>query len=251
MSSGLLVFGFGFVDARGLRRMAAKQVAVVGAGIAGLGTAWRLAQRGFQVSLFEREQQPGGRARPATREGFTIERSGAIVSAADRALLSWIRELDLPELLPPRPVVSALAHGDRVQVIDFRSFLGIARIPGIRIHQALRLLRLPRLVARYGNRIDAERPEHAASLDDRSLADFGRLYFGTRVVEHWMGPLVTRASLADPREASRVLFLQQYRDGAGERLGLLRSSSQEFMDRAACSVSASLGVCVTSLESRS
>ena len=251
MSSGLLVFGFGFVDARGLRRMAAKQVAVVGAGIAGLGTAWRLVQRGFQVSLFEREQQPGGRARPATREGFTIERSGAIVSAADRALLSWIRELDLPELLPPRPVVSALAYRDRVQVIDSRSLLGIARIPGIRIHQALCLLRLPRLVARYGNRIDAERPEHAASLDDRSLADFGRLYFGARVVEHWMGPLVTRASLADPREASRVLFLQQYRDGAGERLGLLRSSSQEFMDRAACSVPASLGVCVTSVESRS
>jgi oxygen-dependent protoporphyrinogen oxidase len=231
--------------------MAAKQVAVVGAGIAGLGAAWRLAQRGFQVSLFEREQRPGGRARPVIRENFTIERAGAIVSAADRALLSWIGELELPELLPPRPVVSALAHRDRVQVIDSRGLMGIARIPGIRIHQALRLLRLPRLVARYGNRIDPERPERAASLDDRSLADFGRLYFGARIVEHWMGPLVTRTSLADAREASRVLFLHHYWDAAGERLGLLRSSSQELMDRAACSVPASLGVCVTSVESRS
>jgi len=66
-----------------------------------------------------------------------------------------------------------------------------------------------------------------------------------------MGPLVTRTSLADAREASRVLFLHNYRDGAGERLGLLRSSSQEFMDRAARSVPASLGACVTSVESRS
>ena len=70
--------------------MVAKQVAVVGAGIAGLGAAWRLAQRGFQVSLFEREQRPGGRARPVVRKNFTIERAGAIVSAADRALLGWI-----------------------------------------------------------------------------------------------------------------------------------------------------------------
>jgi oxygen-dependent protoporphyrinogen oxidase len=231
--------------------MTAKRVAVVGAGIAGLGAAWRLAQRGFQVSLFEREQRPGGRARPAIRENFTIERSGAIVSAADGALLRWIAELDLPELLPPRPVVSALAHRDRIQVIDSRSLLGIALIPGIRIHQALRLLRLPRLVARYGNRIDPERPERAASLDDRSLADFGRLYFGARIVERWMGPLVTRTSLADAHEVSRVLFLHHYRNGAGERLALLRSSSQELMDRAARSVSASLGVCVTSVESRS
>jgi oxygen-dependent protoporphyrinogen oxidase len=245
------VFGFGFVDARGLRRMAAKQVAVVGAGIAGLGAAWRLAQRGFQVSLFEREQRPGGRARPVIRENFTIERAGAIVSAADGALLSWIGELELPELLPPRPVVSALAHRDRVRVIDSRSLLGVARIPGIRIYQALRVLRLPRLVARYGNRIDPERPERAASLDDRSLADFGRLYFGVRVMEQWMSPLVTRAAHADAREASRVLFLHHYRDGAGERLGLLRLSSQELIDRAASSVPASLGVCVTRVESRS
>jgi oxygen-dependent protoporphyrinogen oxidase len=233
------------------RRMAAKQVAVVGAGIAGLGAAWRLAQRGFQVSLFEREQRPGGRARPVVRKDFTIERAGAIVSAADRALLGWIGELDLPELLPPRPVVSALAHRDRVQVIDSRSLLGIARIPGIRIHQLLGLLRLPRLVARYGNRIDPEWPERAASLDDRSLADFGRLYFGARVTQHWMGPLVSRTSLADAREASRVLFLHHYHDGAGERLGLLRSSSQELMDRAASSVPAVLGACVANVESRS
>ena len=231
--------------------MAAKQIAVVGAGIAGLGAAWRLAQRGFQVSLYEREQRPGGRARPAVREDFTIERSGAMVSAADRALLGWIGELDLPELLPPRPVVRALVHRDQVRVIDTRSLLGIARIPGIRMHQVLRLLRLPRLVARYGNRIDPDRPERAASLDDRSLDDFGRLYFGARVTEHWMSPLVAHTALADAREASRVLFLHQFRDGAGERLGLLRSSSQELMDRAAASVPAALGVRVTRVESRS
>jgi len=230
--------------------MTARRVAVVGAGIAGLGAAWRLARCGFEVSHFEREPSPGGRARPVVRKNFTIERAGAIVSAADRALLGWIGELDLPELLPPRPVVSALAHRDRVQAVDSRSLLGIARIPGVGIHQSLGLLRLPRLVARYGNRIDPERPERAASLDDRSLADFGELYFGARVTRHWMAPLVSRTSLADAREVSRVLFLHHYQDRAGERLGLLRSSSQEVLDRAASSVSTTLGACVANVESR-
>jgi oxygen-dependent protoporphyrinogen oxidase len=229
--------------------MATKRVAVVGAGIAGLGAAWRLTQRGFKVGLFERETRPGGRARPIVRDGFTIERSSAVLSAGDRDLLDWIGELELPELLPARPVVNAFAHGDRIQTIDARSIAGIARIPGIPIHQALRVLRLPRLIARYGNRIDPDRPERAASLDDRSLADFGRLYFGERVTDHWMGPLVARSGLVDPSEASRVLFLHQYRNGGRERLGLLRSSSHELFDRAASAVPTSFGSRVTQIES--
>lgn len=215
-----------------------------------MGAAWRLARRGYQVSLFDAERRAGGRARPTLRDGFTIERSGAVVSAADRALLRWIGELDLPELLPPRPIVNTLAHRDRVQVFDSRSLLGVARVPGIRFYEAIRLLRLPRLDARYGDRIDPDRPERAASLDDRSLADFGRLYFGSRVMENWMGPLAARSSLADEHEASRVLFLQQYREGAGERLALLRSSSQEFIDRAASAVPSYFGVRLTKVESR-
>ncbi|HXV36642.1 MAG TPA: FAD-dependent oxidoreductase [Myxococcota bacterium] len=229
--------------------MSVQSVAVVGAGVAGLGAAWRLARRGYRVALFDCERRPGGRARPVVRDGFTIERLGAVVSSGDRALLRWLVELDLPELLPPRPVVHAIAHGDRLCSVDARSPLGVARIPGVPFFEALRLRRLPRLVARFGERIDPEWPERAASLDDRSLADFGALYFGGAIVERWMGPLVARASLAGAHEASRVLFLHQHRDRAGERLGVLRSSSQEFIDRAAAAVPSYYGARLARVES--
>jgi len=228
--------------------MAAGRVAVVGAGIAGLGAARGLARRGFQVSLFERERQVGGRARPVMRENFAIERPASMLSAADRALLSWIGELELPELLPPRPVVRALVHRDRIRVVDSRDLTGISRIPGIRPREALRLLRLPRLVARYGSWIDPNRPELAARIDDRSLADFARLYFGARVLDHWMEPLVMSGSLADAREVSRALFLHRYREAASARLGLLRGPSHEFLDRAARSLSSSFGALATGVE---
>ena len=227
----------------------ARKVVVVGAGIAGLGAAWRLARRGFEISLLEREVRPGGRVRTTCRDGFSIESGGGLVSTADRAFLSWISELGLHEFLPLRPVLSAQVYRHRAQAIDSRRLLGIARIPGIRVREALRLIRLPRLDARYGDRIDPERPERAASLDDRSLDDFGRLYFGNSVVAHWMSPMVARNALTDEREVSRVLFLLHYRNAANARLGLLRSSLGELMDTAAAAVSTEFGVDVARVES--
>jgi oxygen-dependent protoporphyrinogen oxidase len=228
----------------------AKKVIVVGAGIAGLGAAWRLARQGFEVSVLEREARPGGRMRSMRREGFVIEPNGGLFSNADRAFLSWIGELRQYEMLPLRPVLQAQVYRNRAQAIDPRNWAGIARIPGMRIHQALRLLRLRRLDARYGDRINPDRPELAAGLDDRSLADFGRLYFGDSVVERWMSPAVACNALASAGDVSRVLFLLHNRERADARLGLLRSSMEEFLEVAAAAVSTRFGAEVTRIDRR-
>ncbi len=229
--------------------MAPKKVLIAGAGISGLGAAWQLARRGYQVILSERESSAGGRARSEVRDGFAIEWAGGVISTADRALLSWIVELGLSDdLLPLRPIASALVSGDRSAVVDTRDWRGIARIPGIKKRHAVRLMRLPRLDARYGTRIDPERPERAADLDDRSLADFGGLYFGRTAVDRWMAPMVTRDSLGDARNASRVLFLLHYRRDPNGRLGLLRSTFGEIAERAGILLKARLGVEVTRVD---
>jgi protoporphyrinogen oxidase len=173
-----------------------------------------------------------------------------MIGTADRALLAWIGELGGNELLPLRPVISTLVRRNQVHRVDARSLVRIARTPGIRLHEALRLLRMPRLAARYGDRIDPERPELAASLDDRSVADFGELYFGRSVVERWMSPLLAHDALADVAEASRVLFLHRYQRGAGARLGLLRVPSSDLTESAASALSTRLDVCATGIESQ-
>jgi predicted NAD/FAD-dependent oxidoreductase len=124
-------------------------------------------------------------------------------------------------------------HGRRIQEVDPRRGLGVARMPGIPPHQALRLLRLPRLLRRYAPHLDPEAPERAAPLDDRSLADFARLYFGERVLERWMAPVVAAAALADPEQASRALFLRRYRSHRLGRPGLPRAPLGELPEAAA------------------
>jgi protoporphyrinogen oxidase len=212
----------------------APRVAVIGAGLAGVAVARQLAERGFSVAVLERAERPGGRCAGELYEGFDLEPASAVMSTADRRLLGWIVDVGLrDELLPLRPMVIATAHRDRVAPVDSRGLLGIARTPGIRVREALRLVRLPRLMKRYGDRLAFDAPERAASLDDRSVYDFGRLYFGESIVDGWMAPGTAGTFPTEPRQASRALFLRRHRDHARANRGLPRATLGAVVDEAA------------------
>ncbi|WP_026897846.1 phytoene desaturase family protein [Daejeonella oryzae] len=50
-----------------------KQIAVIGSGFAGLAAAALLAKKGFDVSIYEKNDQPGGRARVWEKDGFRFD----------------------------------------------------------------------------------------------------------------------------------------------------------------------------------
>ncbi len=54
---------------------------VVGAGVGGLAAAVRLGARGFRVTLLDRLDQPGGRARVFRQDGFTFDAGPTVVTA--------------------------------------------------------------------------------------------------------------------------------------------------------------------------
>jgi protoporphyrinogen oxidase len=224
-------------------------VAVVGAGLAGLAVAWRLSRRGFRVVVLERETLPGGRLAAPPCEGFRLEAIPPVHSTGDRQLLAFIDEVGLrDDALPLRPLVRCFPHAGGLREVELRSTGDVRRVPGVRWREALRLVRLPRLLARYADRLDPARPGAAADLDDRSLADFCRLYFGDSVLDRWMAPIVTSASLGDPRETSRVQFLLELRRTRGARPGVPRTSLSELAERAAARLPVQLACGVQSLE---
>jgi protoporphyrinogen oxidase len=228
-----------------------KRVAVLGAGTAALGAAHRLARRGFDVTVAAREPRPGGDVASENVEGFTLEAASPLVSHGDHELLAWIAELKLGDsLLPLRPVVLAQVHRGRVRDVDPRGLSGVARMSGVGPLRALRLLRLPRLLARYGERVDPRAPERAADLDDRSLHDFGRLYFGAAIAERFLVPGFAGDALCDPRDVSRVLFLLRYRAHHPVRLGLPRSALSDVTDAAAAGLRAHFGAALAQVEIR-
>lgn len=204
-------------------------VVVVGGGMAGLAAACTLRARGCQVTVLDAADRPGGRAAGGEHEGFRWDGGAHVVSTRDASLLALVAEAGLGrELLPLRPERLLQLSGSQATAIDPSHILGIARIPGVRWRDALRLRRLPRLLAKFEDLLDPADPLRATRLDDRSATDFLRLYFGASALDHWAAPLLEGDMAADPAETSRLLFILHHLVRHEAPVGTLRGSFVEL-----------------------
>lgn len=84
-----------------------KNVAVIGSGFGGLASAIRLQAQGFQVTLFEKRDLPGGRAYVYRENGFTFDAGPTVITAPETLIelfqVAGRKIEDFVELLPVTP----------------------------------------------------------------------------------------------------------------------------------------------------
>lgn len=87
--------------------MTKKKAAIIGSGFGGIAAAIRLQGQGFDVTIFEKQDQPGGRAAVFREGGFTFDAGPTVITAPEtlEELFSMNgRKLsDYVELLPVEP----------------------------------------------------------------------------------------------------------------------------------------------------
>jgi protoporphyrinogen oxidase len=75
------------------------RIGIIGAGLSGLALAQRLSARGHQVTVIERDQQPGGLATWEDHGSFVFDRYYHVILPSDRYLISFLRDIGLEDQL--------------------------------------------------------------------------------------------------------------------------------------------------------
>lgn len=192
---------------------------VLGGGALGLTAALRLAQRGDEVVLFEREETPGGLAAGFRCGDSFLEKFYHHLFRSDTQAIALIEELGLGDrLLWPRPVTATL-RGGIVYPLD--SPLSVLRFSAIPLLDRLRL----------GATLAYLKAEPNYHRLERTTADaWIRRYMGPRVHEALWQPLL-RSKFGDRYQDIVMSWFWariHYRSSA---LGYLRHGFQQLYDR--------------------
>ncbi|HQR04715.1 MAG: FAD-dependent oxidoreductase [Proteobacteria bacterium] len=189
------------------------QVAVIGAGYAGMATAVELASAGIRVTVFEASRTLGGRARRVDMNGETLDNGQHILLGAYRATLELMAKVGVPSnLLLRHPL--RLSYPGRLELAAPRlpaplhvatALIGARGLDWSAKFSAIRFMRYLQ-----GCRYRLEQDESLAALLDR-------LQQPPTLRRHLWEPLCVAALNTPMNNASAQIFANILRDSLGAR----------------------------------
>lgn len=187
---------------------AARRVAIVGAGYAGMAAAVTLAQGGAAVTVFESGPVPGGRARRVSAQGHNLDNGQHILVGAYTTLFSLMHAVGVPANAVLRvPLELHYADGFRFRAFYLPAPLGLLAgllaTRGLPWRERLDAVRFMRALRRQGFRLE----------QDCSVSELlERHAQGGRIGHYLWRPLCVSALNTPPERASARVFLAVLRD---------------------------------------
>ena len=228
---------------------AVTRVGIVGGGLMGLATAYRLAQAGVQVDVMERADGLGGLMSSFDFDGHHVDRFYHVVLPTDDRVLGLAEELGLRDQFRFRPV--GVGFWDRERLFSISSTKEFLRFP---LLSPLQRLRLGAFVVRCNRRKGHD------DLDGMPLLPWLEKQCGKGVVDRLWRPLLDSKfdgrydDLPATYMWARTRRMAGTRDGAGrEIMGTLEGGYQRMIDALADRIrslggSIETGMTVTDIE---
>jgi oxygen-dependent protoporphyrinogen oxidase len=182
------------------------KVMVVGAGVAGLTAAFRLQQRGCDVTVLESEDRVGGKTASVQSDGFVVNTGATVLAGSYEALLELARDVGISERFFPVPTpVIGVAKGGRVYTIRGGGLGGLVdfvRTPLLSVRSKFGLARMASGLLRSRTRAGYEDHDARAELDTETVAQYCRRRLNAETCDHLLAPVLGGIFVVEGRDLS-------------------------------------------------
>ncbi|MBN2069208.1 MAG: protoporphyrinogen oxidase [Opitutales bacterium] len=171
------------------------KIAIIGAGISGLATAWRLQKLGYDVTLLEKESRTGGVIKSEWINGYLCEHAANEIQLKSEEMELMLQEIGLGEAIcqeNPNAKNRYIVKKGKLLKVPSGPF-GFLLTPLFSVRGKFRLFLEP-FIAPYKG-------------DDESVAHFVKRRLGQDFLDYAIAPLVSGVCAGDP---SRVSFRHQF-----------------------------------------
>lgn len=215
------------------------KIAVVGAGMAGLSAAFRLQEDGFDVTVFERNEFPGGRTKTIRTDGFTIDVGAGLLPSTYVDVIRLLEDSGNTDLCEKIDGYAAIHRDEQLFNLSLRkpiqSLLTTKLFP---LSAKLSLFRIFIDLAAHGDKLRFDTTADAAAIDTQSLAEYAEKKLNDEIHDYFLEPFIRTMYLHNADESSIVETLWCLKNLASNSSFFLKGG----MDRLAARLSENLKV---------
>lgn len=187
-----------------------KTIAVIGAGIAGLSAAYDLKKAGHRITVYDRDDIPGGRMADRVINGINVHTGASIIFSFNTEMMALIDELGIRNDLYDIGDTAVVEVDDGTMRYDLRLTPNPAYLLG---HKAFGLVTKARLamllpdMISAGLKTDPCLMHTAIDWDDESIADYVTRKVSSEFLEKYIEPYFRAPWHWEPEGISRAYLL--------------------------------------------
>ena len=185
-----------------------QRVAVIGAGIAGLGAAHELKKAGDEPVVFESNDYVGGRIRSFARGDFLFDVGAFIYLGSYLESIELMRELGLDNELHKFDAYGAMPRNGELNFMDMNKPLRLALgTDYLSFGSKVKCLKLFRLLQKHWHNLNYDDATGIAQIDNETVAEYCRRELNEEIYQYLAAVVVRGPWLANPEETSVAQLL--------------------------------------------